>query len=126
MQVKPCLKDNTKIHYFDDNFEYHADIKLNQQSFDELKTLFTIYGFRVIFRCKGVMILPSILVHQIDNLKSRPLLHITIVDNKYSLNIYYDKHFTHVFNSIYEVYSYLDSINIPRNVLWQNKLTHNV
>ena len=29
MQVKLCPKDNTKIHYFDDNFEYHTDIKLN-------------------------------------------------------------------------------------------------
>ena len=125
MQTKPCPEDNTKIHYFDDDFECHIDTtKLNQQLFDELKALIIIYDFKVIFRCNmGVVAFSNAFVYEKKHMVGVVMYLYIVLSEKYYV---IDNPNRYTFDTIYEVYSYLDTINIPRNVLNQNKLTHNI
>ena len=83
MQNKYCPHDPTKIHYFDDDFEYHHNdsSKMTQLIFDNLKSLEMVFGLKQL-DCKNDI---SSFVLYVGDKKQHIKFYITYVHSIYTI-----------------------------------------
>lgn len=107
MQNKPCPHNNTKLHYYDDEFEYHHgdESQMTQLIFDNLKSLKMIFGIRQIDCIDGDN---SFVLYERNNPQWHIRFYITYIHNIYIVYVMYPIIIEYKFDTIDKVHNYLD------------------